>query len=143
MKKAKLSYKNRYGDTFVFEELDNGNIRWSGDFKWSRFGLANDYTEAWKVFQEQYGGLSYEEFIEDVHSYDDEKQEYIFKELLPLIKSTNEINMVDPSGGPYIATGMDMGLFGMVFKKKRVVGFKPTEEGYEIMCEKKENKIKI
>lgn len=133
---SKLSYKNRYGDEFVFEELEDGNIQWRGNFEYHRIGYPNDYSEAWKKFQEDYGGLSYEDFVEAVHSYDDEKKQYIFPELLPLIKSVpDKINMVDPSGGPYIHTGMDMGLFSAVFKKKKVKEFINNEEGYLIVTE--------
>ena len=31
-------YTNRYGDKFTFELNENGNIQWSGDFKYTRFG---------------------------------------------------------------------------------------------------------
>ena len=46
----------------------------------------------------------------------------------------DDITMVDPSGGPYIAEGMDMKLFG--FGGKIVNGFIPNEDGYEIVVEK-------
>ena len=35
-------YTNRYGDVFTFEENENGNIDWKGDFKYTRFGWDND-----------------------------------------------------------------------------------------------------
>ena len=37
-----MEYKNRYGDVFTFEQLENGNIQWSGNFEYSRFGF-KDY----------------------------------------------------------------------------------------------------
>ena len=43
--------------------------------------------------------------------------------------------MVDPSGGPFIAAGNDMGYFSEAFKGKTVTGFVQLqdEEGYEIV----------
>ena len=129
-----ISYKNRYGDIFEFELLENGNIKWTGNFEYSRFGMPNDYSKAWEVFQKEYGGLDYEEFKESVHSYDEETNSYVFKDLLPLITSKKDvINMVDPSGGPYITEGLDMGYFDKSFKGKIVQEFLSKEDGYEIV----------
>lgn len=129
-----MEYKNRYGDVFTFTQLESGNIQWSGDFEYSRVGMPNDYSKAWEVFQKEYGGLDYEEFISSVYTYDEVKEEYVFKDLLPLIiTNENVINMVDPSGGPYITEGTDMKMFGL---KGIVKEFKPQKEGYEIILEK-------
>ena len=41
------NYTNRYGDTFTFELNERGNIQWSGDFEYHRFGYddnPNDIT---------------------------------------------------------------------------------------------------
>ena len=67
-----MEYKNRYGDVYTFTELENGNIQWSGNFIYSRFGFPNDYTTAWAKFQEEYGGLDYEVFLASLHTYDAE-----------------------------------------------------------------------
>jgi len=126
---TKETYTNRYGDSFVFTLLEDGNIQWEGNFQFIRIGCPNDYSEAWEKFQENYGGLSYEEFTMAVHSYDDEKGEYTFSELLPLIKSQPDIiNMVDPSGGPYLTEGME--LLGKTIKE-----FKSNKNGYLIITE--------
>jgi len=131
-----VKYTNRYGDEFEFKELNNGNIQWSGDFEYSRFGMPNDYSLAWEVFQEDYGGMSYEDFKKNVHAYDEVKEEYVFKDLLPLITSkTDIINMVDPSGGPYISEGMDLGILNKEWSDKTVVEFISNEDGYEIVVE--------
>ena len=125
-----MEYKNRYGDVFTFTQLENGNIQWSGNFEYHRFGMPNDYTKAWEKFQEDYGGLSFEDFKNEVHTYDDEKREYVFADIVPLITSkTDVINMVDPSGGPYLAEGME-------FMGKTIKEFKPNEDGYEILVQK-------
>ena len=83
-----MEYTNRYGDVFTFEQLENGNIQWSGNFEYVRFGFKDD---------------------------------------------PNVVTMVDPSGGPYIAEGMDMKLFG--FDGKIVNGFINNDDGYEIVVE--------
>ena len=131
-----MEYKNRYGDVFTFKQLENGNIQWSGNFEYCRFGMPNDYSLAWEVFQEEYGGMSYEDFKKNVHAYDEEKRQHVFPDLIPLISSKKDIiNMVDPSGGPYITEGMDLGLFARELKGKTVVEFLSNENGYEIIVE--------
>jgi len=127
-------HTNRYGDEFTFTLLEDGNIQWSGKFEYCRFGMPNDYTKAWEKFQEEYGGLDYEEFLGSIHTYDEETNSYVFADLLPLITSkTDVINMVDPSGGPYITEGTDMKMFGL---KGIVKEFKSNEDGYEILVQK-------
>jgi len=122
-------YTNRYGDVYTFTELENGNIQWSGNFEYSRFGMPNDYTKAWEKFQEEYGGLDYEEFLGSIHTYDEETNSYVFADLLPLITSkTDIINMVDPSGGPYLTEGME--IMGKTIKE-----FKSNKKGYLIITE--------
>jgi hypothetical protein len=37
-----IKYTNRYGDEFTFEENENGNIDWKGDFKYTRCGWNDD-----------------------------------------------------------------------------------------------------
>ncbi len=129
-----MEYTNRYGDVFTFEQLENGNIQWSGNFKYCRFGMPNDYSKAWEVFKEEYGGLDYEEFVGAIHTYDEETNSYVFADLLPLVESKKDvINMVDPSGGPFINGGMDMKLFDL---KGIVKEFKSNKNGYEIIVEK-------
>lgn len=104
----KETMTNRYGDEYTFTLQEDGNILWEGPFFYCRMGWPNDYTEAWEKFQKDYGGLSFEEFKKEVHNYDGVKGEYTFPDLLPLVKSDqSRINMVDPSGGPYLHEGME------------------------------------
>ncbi|MDA9050840.1 hypothetical protein N9H35_00275 [bacterium] len=129
-----VKYRNRYDDEFEFKELSNGNIQWSGNFEYCRFGMPNDYSKAWEVFKEEYGGLDYEEFVDAIHTYDEETNSYVFADLLPLVESKKDvINMVDPSGGPYISEGMNMKTFDL---KGIVKEFKSNKNGYEIIVEK-------
>ena len=129
-----VKYTNRYNDEFTFEVNERGNIDWKGNFEYCREGMPNDYSKAWEVFQKEYGGLDYKEFKASVHTYDEVKKEYVFPDLLPLITSKKDvINMVDPSGGPYLTEGTNMKTFGIdgIIKE-----FKWQKDGYEIILEK-------
>tara|TARA_B110000285_G_scaffold164146_1_gene183266 strand:- start:285 stop:668 length:384 start_codon:yes stop_codon:yes gene_type:complete len=122
-------YTNRYGDKFEYTLQEDGNIMWRGKFEYCRCGWPNDYSEAWEKFKEDYGGLEYDAFVESVHTYDEEKKAHVFPDLVKLIKSnTDMINMVDPSGGPYLTSGMK--LMGKTIKE-----FKSTKDGYLIITE--------
>ena len=126
-------YTNRYGEEYSFTAQEDGSILWEGNFKYCRFGMPNDYSKAWEKFQEDYGGLSYEAFVESVHAYDEEKRQYVFADLVPLITSMKDkIDMVDPSGGPYITVGMDMKMFG---HKGTVKDITWSKEGYRLIVE--------
>lgn len=145
-------YKNRYGDIFTFTELENGNILWEGDFEHCRFGWPNDYSEAYDEYLrdnllEQNDDLSLEDFKEEVHHFIyDEYDNYvgpseIAEDYGSLVKSnTDVINMVDPSGGPYLTAGMDMERFG--FSGKVVKEFKNRLDGWEIIVAKTDNEVK-
>lgn len=121
---------NRYGDEFTFTLLEDGNIQWSGKFEYCRFGWPNDYTQSLFEYLRDTGkSITLEEYKELVHKYDDEKREYVLKDdkYRKLISSiTNKIDMVDPSGGPYLASGME--LMG-----KKIEEFKVNENGYLII----------
>ena len=110
------NYTNRYGDQYKFELMPNGNIMWTGKFEWCRWGVPNVYDKAYAKYQEDGGTESLLIFTKMVHEWDD-------------------IDMVDPSGGPYIARGNNMEkYFGKEFTGKIVHSFKRHEEGYEIVC---------
>lgn len=47
-------------------------------------------------------------------------------------ESENNLNMVDPSGGPYIDIGTDMGRFHKDMVGKSVTGFVPIDTGYKL-----------
>lgn len=138
IKMVVIKYKNRYGDEFTFSELDNGNVKWEGNFEYCRTGFPNDYSLAWEIFQEEYGGLSFEDFKREVHTYDEVKEKHLFPDLLPLIKSNlDTINMVDPSGGPYLSEGMDLSCIGKQFSGKIIQEFIMTGDGWEIITDEK------
>jgi hypothetical protein len=121
----KETYKNRYGDIYTFTFTSDGNILWEGSFSYTRFAWPNDYTDAYNTYLEQGGTMPLNEFKKKVHEWDEEKKDYVMgRELVSLVKSDmTKIDMVDPSGGPYIGTGME-------WMGKIVVGIEPQEGGY-------------
>jgi len=135
--------RNRYNDEFTFTELEDGNIQWSGDFQYCRCGFPNDYSKAYeKYFEDECNPphdhtLSLTEFKNEVHRqvYDEEGTWVgpcpVAKKYQDLVESNRDIiDMVDPSGGPYMKAGM--GVFGGRLIKE----FKPNELGYLILTEK-------
>ena len=129
-------YKNRYGDVFTFTEDDNHDVLWEGNFEFCRIGMPNDYTRAYEAYcNDVETPIPLEEFKKAVHHYDDETLTYDYPEYVKMVDTlVNEIEMVDPSGGPYITRGMPMDSFG--FKKYVVKDFKRIDTGYKIITEK-------
>ena len=127
-------YKNRHGDEFTFTLLEDGNIQWEGEFKYSRFGMPNDYTQAFfEYLRDTNKSTTLEKFKELIHeSVYDENDRYlgpgsVAEKYQHLITTrTDIINMVDPSGGPYLESGME-------FMGKTIKEFKPNENGYLII----------
>jgi hypothetical protein len=133
------NYKNRYKDIFTFTLDENKDILWEGNFEWCRFGMPNDYTRAYEAYlkdnEHSQFIMTLEQFKGAIHEYDDEKRKYIYDKYVVMVDTLkNEIDMVDPSGGPYISVGMLLDSFG--FKNYVVKGFKKIDTGYKIITEK-------
>jgi len=121
------TYTNRYGDIYTFTPTSDGNIFWSGSFSYARFACPNDYSVAYKTYLEQGGAMSLEEFKKKVHEYNHETQDWVMKDFIKLVTSdTTKLDMVDPSGGPYICTGME-------WMGKIVTGLEPKDGGYVLL----------
>jgi hypothetical protein len=131
---------NRYGDEFTFTPQEDGTILWEGDFEHCRFGWPNDYTKAFFEYtRDTGGGISLEQFIELVHAYDDEKKSYVLEDRKygELVTSnTAVINMVDPSGGPYLCSGMAVESISEELEDMEIERFEPIPEGYKIYLKK-------
>ena len=130
-------YKNRYGDVFTFTREDQSqDILWEGDFQYCRFSMPNDYSRSYGEYLRDGGDMELEEFKKAVHVYDDVRKEYsLGRKYVEMVDSLkNEIEMVDPSGGPYISRGMPMDSFG--FKDCIVKDFKRIDTGYKIITER-------
>ena len=131
---------NRYNNEHSFTPQDDGTILWQGDFKRCRFGSPNDYTQAYKKYLEySRDPMSLEDFKIHVHkqSFDEEtkeiKQSFISQEFLRYVTSdTSRIDMVDPSGGPYLCEDMPVETIAKELKGTEISHFKPTPEGYKI-----------
>lgn len=120
-------YQNRYGDIITFIETEEGTVEMSGyNPEWLRAGWPNDYSDAYGIYLNQCrlleepdydflvedtgtgecSPMTYQEFVYEVEN--NEK----FRHYLRHAKSDkSRLNMVDPSGGPYIALGMDVGRY--------------------------------
>ena len=127
------TYTNRYGEKFIFILQEDGNIQWGGNFEYCRYGYPNDYTKAYNAYLTFGGDMNLNQFKEEVHRHIyDENDRYIgpcdiARVYGPIVKSNMDvIDMVDPSGGPYLAEGME--IMGRVIKE-----FKPNDEGYLII----------
>lgn len=134
-KVTQKTYSNRYGDKYTFTLLEDGNIQWSGSFEYSRFGVPNDYTKAYAAYLNFGGEMNLKEFKEEVHrSIYDENNKYVglcdvARVYGPLVKSNMDvIDMVDPSGGPYLSAGDNC--MGKIIKE-----FKSNSEGYLIITQ--------
>jgi len=130
-----VEYRNRYGDIYIFTKQEDGNVLWEGEFKYCRFGFPNVYKEAYQQYRKDGGDMHIEDFKKEVHHYDDVTFEHseISKKYRSLVYSDmNTIDMVDPSGGPYITEGMDMKWIDKSFKGRIVSSFVPVETGYLI-----------
>ena len=130
-----MKYTNRYGDVYTFTKQENGDVLWEGSFKYHRTSSPNVYKEAYQQYRKDGGDMHIEDFKKEVHKYDDVtfKPSEISKKYRSLVYSDmNTIDMVDPSGGPYITEGMDMKYISEEFKGRIVRSFVPVETGYLI-----------
>jgi hypothetical protein len=103
--------------------------------------MPNDYTRAYKEYIDDNCNsdhcMSLKQFKEEVHRYDDETHQYIYDKYVIMVDCMRDkIDMIDPSGGPYICTAMHMGTFDKAFKGMVVKDFKQKEDGYLIIIKK-------
>jgi hypothetical protein len=132
-------YKNRYGDVFTFTENVDHDVLWEGNFEYCRIGMPNDYTRAYEAYlkdnENNQSLMTLTQFKSAVHHYDDETLAYDYPEYIMMVDCLrDEIDMVDPSGGPYITRGMSLGSFG--FKDSMVEDFEKIDTGYKIITKK-------
>lgn len=130
-------YKNRYRNVQTFTLDPDKNVVWKGDFEFCRFGFPNVYKDAYEQYQKNGGDMSIEDFKVEVHKYDPETynaleiaQEYG----LLVYSDMNTIDMVDPTGGPYMSSDMHLGeLLDEEFNGLYIREFKHIEDGYLIL----------
>lgn len=130
-------YTNRYGDIFTFTLQEDGTYLWEGDFEYCRVGYPNNYNEAFTQYIIDKGTLTLKEFKEKVHEYDSDKGKwkypYLDKYRKLIVADTTKLDMVDPSGGPYVAVGMEL-LGGIV------TSIEQFKTGYKLTIDKSENR---
>jgi len=137
-----VTYKNRYSDVFTFTKTEDGNILMEGKFEWMRCGWPNVYTESYDTYcvdTDTDERMTMGEFKTAVHDYNREtfKPTPLAAKYAPLIYSNKDvIDMIDPSGGPYLSAGQDMGGFSFSFNKMIIEEFKSVPEGYLIIIKK-------
>jgi hypothetical protein len=133
MKAYKMT--NRYGDKFTFTPQEDGTILWEGNFEFCRYGWPNDYTQAFFEYtKDTGGGINLEQFKELVHAYDDEEEAFVidrkYRELIT--SNTAVINMVDPSGGPYLSSNMAVESISEELTGLVIDRFESVETGWKI-----------
>jgi hypothetical protein len=114
----KVTYKNRYGDNIVFEQVSSKKVKMSGYSEYFRIGWPNNYEVAYFTYLEDQQGINDdplypEEFIKELYCKDwhDPNKNPLHKYLKLVTSDRDRINMFDPSGGPYLTIGYDLGLF--------------------------------
>jgi len=136
-----MKYTNRYGDVYTFTKQEDGSVLWEGDFKHCRFGWPNNYKRAYQQYRKDGGDMHIEDFKEQVHEMMyNVNNEYIGPGPIcamygHLVTSDrNIIDMVDPSGGPYLSTHTNLyERFGDdELKGLCISSFEPIETGYKI-----------
>lgn len=138
----KIKYTNRYKDVFTFSKTEDGNILFEGEFKWMRCGWPNVYDDAYQAYYLETDSderMTMGEFKKAVHEYDKETFEStpLNKKYASLVYSDrSKIDMIDPSGGPYMHAGYDMGMFDESFRGMIVEEFKPVDGNYLIVIKK-------
>jgi hypothetical protein len=132
------TYINRYNDEYKFTPDQDGNLLWEGDFKWCRYGMPNDYTKAYRQYVDDgtpFGFMEMEEFKEKLHEHFHEEGHPMRKYVMLVESRTDKIDMVDPSGGPYISVGTNAGWFHKEMEGKKVVDFEQIETGYKLILD--------
>lgn len=109
-----VKYTNRYGDQFTFLLNEDGDLIMEGNFEHFRFGYSNIYGVAYREYiKDTNSDISLDEFKKLVHRYNDETGTWELEtdKYRKLVVTSDEYNMIDPSGGPYITLGMEAKLF--------------------------------
>ena len=130
-----VRYRNRYGDEYTFTKQKDGNVLWEGSFEYVRIGFPNVYKKAYQQFRKDGGQMNQYDFEEAVHEqiYDKEgnwvKAGPITETYGPMVFSDHDnVNMVDPSGGPYLTRDMKV----EQLSPKKVDRFERVDEGWKI-----------
>lgn len=104
MENITAEYKNRYNDVIVFHlDSKTKKVYMRGHVpEYMRYALANEYIESYLKYVLDCG--SSKEHVMTQESFEDkmENDRDFFNKYSKLIRSSDKISMIDPSGGPYI-----------------------------------------
>jgi len=109
----KAIYNNRYKDKIVFDHKGR-TVTMSGYSPYFRYGWPNVYDKAYKAFVDEHAKhgidlVDFEEFKKVVHEYKDEELRVKMRPYAELVYTDRDtIDMVDPSGGPYLSRGTNL-----------------------------------
>lgn len=105
MEKETVAVFNRYGEEVLFVR-SGSKIMMSFPGKIYRSGLKNDYSIAFEKFKKlkAYSGQTLSWFEDCMES-----ETALWVVYSELVVSTKEISFVDPSGGPFVSLGTDLG----------------------------------
>ena len=141
-----FEYHNRYGLIYTFTKQEDGSVLWEGEFQHCRVGYPNVYKRAYQQYCKDVGSsggypMHIEDFKEQVHEmmYND-KDEYIGPGPICAMyghlvySDTSSVNMVDPSGGPYLSTHTNLGerFNSEELKGLCIQSFEPIDTGYKL-----------
>ncbi len=137
----RATYTNRYGDSIVFEQVSENEVHMSGyNPMWLRCGYENVYDQAYDTYMVDVRKLeepdfdlliddpsqhvtrhcTFSEFKKFVHEHYEDRVNPLYKYRNLITTDYNDINMIDPSGGPYLQRGYDLSLY-FGDKKKRTI----------------------
>lgn len=105
MEKETVAVRNRYGEEVLFVR-SGSKIMMSFPGKIYRSGLKNDYSIAFEEFKksEDYAGQSLDWFSTQVMT-----ETVFWMDYSKYLVSTKEVSFIDPSGGPFVSLGTDLG----------------------------------
>lgn len=109
----KAIYHNRYRDKITFDHKGK-TVTMTGYSPYFRYSWPNVYDKAYKAFVDEHAKhgmelVDLEKFKEVVHEYKDEELRLKMRPYAELVYSDQDtIDMVDPSGGPYLSRGMNL-----------------------------------
>jgi len=121
----KATYTNRYGDTIIFTETNKTTIEVTGyDPKYFRCGYDNDYSEAYEIYclanTNNPDKLGYQEFVYELENVFHESSEPLHVYVKYVVPDFSFYSMFDPSGGPYIEVGTNVGRYFDDYKTRIV-----------------------
>ena len=144
--KVMVKYTNRYGDVYTFTKQEDGSVLWEGSFEGCRIGYPNVYKRAYQQYCKDVSSkgehpMHIDDFKTQVHEMMyNENDEYvgpgpICSQYGHLVYSdTTSIDMVDPSGGPYLSTHTNLGerFNSEELKGLCIQSFEPIDKGYKL-----------